>query len=311
MDGLRALPAPRSALGPDEHRANLAATEELILAKLKELGYEVREEAIKWPIQERKWRTPGTEAKPAEEAKPAAEPVVLETRNLVVDITGSTHPTEVLVVGAHFDCFEGSGGADDNGTGTAALLELARTLKDSAPERTIRLVFFTLEENGLIGSRHHVALWKSTRATEEKLVGMISLEMLGYYTDAEGSQKSPIPAIKGIFEPPTVGNFIAVTGIKKHQAFSGKLGRVMDDAQDKVPVMMADIFPIAPPDLLRSDHAPFLLEGIPAVMITDTANFRNGNYHKASDTVETIDAARFGAVVVALDKAIRELSKHE
>jgi len=62
---------------------------------------------------------------------------------------------------------------------------------------------------------------------------------------------------------------------------------------------------------LRSDHAPFLLEGIPAVMITDTANFRNENYHKASDTVETIDAARFSAVVVALDKAIRELSKHE
>lgn len=215
------------------------------------------------------------------------------------------------MVGAHFDSFEGSGGADDNGTGTAALLELARTLKDSAPERTIRLVFFTLEENGLIGSRHHLALWKSKRATEEKLVGMISLEMLGYYTDAEGSQKSPIPAIKGIFEPPTVGNFIAVTGIKKHQAFSGKLGRVMGEAQDKVPVMMADMFPIAPPDLLRSDHAPFLLEGVPAVMITDTANFRNGNYHKATDTVETIDAARFGAVVVALDKAIRELSKHE
>ncbi|MFZ4573691.1 MAG: M20/M25/M40 family metallo-hydrolase [Phycisphaerales bacterium] len=328
METLRSLPVPRAALGSAESKQNLAATEDLIEARLRELGYEVREEAFDWPVTPRRWgpakKEPGPEQpvdakSPANEPSEPAKPVeLLPVRNLVAEIRGVGSPNQVLLVGAHFDGFEESGAADDNGTGTAALLELARSLKDTKPRRTIRLVFFTLEENGLVGSRRHLSLWKAedkrreaAGEPRETIVGMMSLETIGYYTDEPDSQKSPIPPIKDVFEPPTVGNFIAITGIAKHREFSTRLGELMTEAQQRVPVMMVDRFPIAPPDLLRSDHAPFLLEGIPAVMITDTANFRNARYHKPEDTPDSIDGPRFARVVEALDHAIRGLADRE
>ena len=310
METLKALPMSRAALGDDASRENLMKTEELIRERLNSDGYEVKEEVIEWPIRPRV----GGRAN-GEDGAEKKEPAILTTRNLRVDITGSEKSEEVLLIGAHFDVFEGAGGADDNGTGTAALLEMASVMKDAKPKRTIRLVFFTLEEVGLIGSRRHHALWmkenqrrKEMGEPEERIVGMMSLEMLGFYSDEENSQKSPIPPIKDVFEPPTKGNFIAITGIAAGKEFSGALAKFMGEVEDAVPVMRADFFPVPPPDTLRSDHATFLLAGIPAVMVTDTANFRNPHYHKPSDVVETIDEDRFFKVTQALAHAIKKLA---
>ncbi len=139
-----------------------------------------------------------------------------------MNIPGRELPNEVVLIGAHFDAVPGAPGADDNGTGTAALLEVARVLKNHPTKRTIRLVFFNLEECGLVGSSRYVDQagpdWKGGKNREgqaqpatEKIVGMVSLEMLGYFSDEPNSQKSPLPPIKDVFDPPTVGDTIAVT----------------------------------------------------------------------------------------------------
>src|SRR5205823_6873781 len=114
---------------------------------------------------------------------------------------GTDLPGEVLIVGGHFDAVPDAPGADDDGSGTAAVLELARVLKGHPVRRTVRLIFFNLEEVGLKGSAEYL---RSARPAfdsgKEKLIGMLSLEMLGYFSDAAGSQKSPIPRIEGVFD---------------------------------------------------------------------------------------------------------------
>jgi Zn-dependent M28 family amino/carboxypeptidase len=180
------------------------------------------------------------------------------------------------------------------------------------PARTIRLALFNLEEVGLVGSSAYAHDWvvKNRRTSEpgapvpEKIVGMISLEMLGFYSDEPGSQKSPIPRIEGVFEPSTVGDSIAMVGIKANQGFSRELMRRMIAHAAELKVTAVDFMPVAIPDMMRSDHQPFLVAGAPAVMLTDTANFRNPNYHKATDTVDTLDAKRFTLTVKAIAGAV-------
>jgi hypothetical protein len=132
---------------------------------------------------------------------------------------------------------------------------------------------------------------------------MVSLDMLGFYSDEPGSQQSPIEPIKGIFEPPTVADFIAVATIAVHRQFSQRLNTEMLAGSPDLKTLVVDFLPIPTPDLLRSDHAPFLLLGIPSVIMSDTANFRSPHYHQATDTIETIDAVRFTRVVEGLAHA--------
>ena len=136
---------------------------------------------------------------------------------------------------------------------------------------------------------------------------MVSLETIGYFSDEPNSQKSPIPPIKGVFEPPTVGDNIALVGFSRDQAFVQSLERGLKAGSPELKVS-AFAFPMALPDLMRSDHAPFYAAGVPAVMLTDTANFRNPNYHKPTDTVETIDAERFTRVVRGVVGAVGEVA---
>lgn len=330
MATLRALPTARAALGDAASREGLKKTEEQLIAALKELGYTVREHEFKWALPARNWnKEEGGEEPKAEEHT---------YRNLIVEIAGKELPGEVVIVGAHFDAVPTAPGADDNGSGTAALLELARVLKDEPMKRTVRLVFFNLEEVGLVGSSRYVKelreagvvgkkeekseagsrkpesdaakqedKGKEKGGAKEKIVGMISLESIGYFSDEPGSQKSPIPPIKGVFEPPTVGDGITLVGFQRDKAFVDSLKKGMNAASAEMRVD-AYAFPMALPDLLRSDHAPFYGAGVPAVMLTDTANFRNPNYHKPTDTVETIDAKRFTQVVKGLAGAVVEVA---
>ncbi|MEX2219957.1 MAG: M20/M25/M40 family metallo-hydrolase [Phycisphaerales bacterium] len=317
MATLASLPQARAARGDIAAQQGLAATEGLILGALTEMGYAPTLEPIPWNLKKQE----EFEARLRDEGRAVDSRAAPETtdelasrtwHNIVVELPGMELPREVLIVGAHIDAVPGSPGADDNGSGVAALLEAARVLRGVPLRRTVRLVFFNLEEIGLHGSREHWRKQKARLAAPsdpaappaaadpgETLVGMVSLEMLGFYSEAEGSQRSPIAPIPGVFEPPTVGDFIAVATIRKHSGFARQWAegmlRAAQPAGPPLKVVVADMFPVAPPDFLRSDHQPFLLGGQPALMLTDTSNFRNPHYHRATDTAATLDPDRYAA----------------
>lgn len=314
MAELTALPTARAARGTADAQRGLAETEEHLVARLRALGYEPTLFPLSWNLESeaQEQRNAGLEPRPgASEVTP--DLAARTWNNIIVEIPGRELPAEVLVIGAHFDAAPTAPGADDNGTGTAALLELARVLKDAPMKRTVRLIFFNLEELGFKGSAEYV---RKTRprwaAGEEKVIGMVSLEMLGYFTDAPNSQRSPIPPIPGVFDPPKVGDFIALGTTKKHAPFLARLDAEMRRAAPGLKTVAPDFLPdlpLTPPDLLRSDNGPFLWAGLPAVMLTDTSNFRNPNYHSPRDTVETIDAERFTLVVTGMAGAAHAIAE--
>ncbi|MBA4039047.1 MAG: hypothetical protein C0468_01730 [Planctomyces sp.] len=304
---VRSLPADRSRWpdrgDPARPPGNVRARAQLIEA-VRGLGYQPRLEPV--PFRDR--------------FDPDAGPS--DAANIVFEITGSARPRQVVLVGAHFDAVGGSPGADDNASGVAALLELARTLRDSAPGRTIRFVLFDLEESGLIGSRHHATLWAESQQrlpedARERITLMLSLEMLGYYDATPGSQRTPFAGIPGLPDPakdgPIAGDFVALCAASAHSRAVRGLARVMSDPAHQAPegaaaqackVLVVDQFPLMPPDLLRSDHAPFVSLGVPAVLVTDTSNFRNPHYHRQSDTPDTLDSVRMARTVRGLRAAV-------
>ncbi|GMV24047.1 MAG: hypothetical protein AMXMBFR58_00780 [Phycisphaerae bacterium] len=282
---LRSLPTKRAALGDEEHVKGLRQTEKLLTEKLREIGYDPIVQKIEWvsPVQ----RLNSAEKDTAREGPPPEF-----WNNLIVEIKGGEFASEVVLIGAHFDAVAQCPGADDNGTGTAALVELARVLRDHPMKRTVRLVFFNLEEIGLIGSRHHAATQAAERP-DERIVAMVSLEMLGYFCLEEGCQKSPVGPIKGVFEPPTKGDTLAAVTISAHQEFNRRFSEGFEAGSDGIKITRFDFMPVPIPDILRSDHAPFLAQGVPSIMLTDTSNFRNPHYHKPTDTIETLDMDRY------------------
>ena len=284
LESIRALPTKRASWGDDAHRKGLRDTEKLLSEKLAALGHVPRLDPVDFLGHRVQDHEEGEE-------KPF--------NNIVVDLPGTTAKDQVLVLSAHMDAVPIAPGADDDGSGVAVLLEAARLLKDHPTQRSIRLILFNLEENGMVGSRVYTARLKADmdagKTGGEKIVGMIAMDMLGYYSDKEGSQKMPaIPALPGManFKPPTVGDFIGMAGILRFRPFSQALDKAMHKAEPTVKTVVLDFLPIAPPDLLRSDHAPFLGIGVPAVILADTANFRNPNYHRATDTIDTLDMDR-------------------
>jgi hypothetical protein len=311
MAFLKALPTKRSATGDAAHLEGLRETERLIERELTAIGYE----PMLWGFTWGKGTHPlDDDAAEGDKADPAA---AHRWNNIIAEVKGAAHPEEIVIIGAHFDAVPDSPGADDNGTGTAATMELARIFRDAAPKRTLRFVFFNVEEPGLVGSRKYAAAAKRAmeRAPEDgkpqrRVVAMLSLEMLGYYCDKPGCQRSPIPAIPGVWEPPATGDFLAIATTVSHNWLGELIEREWKEAQPDFklirPSFIPDI-PNTPPDLLRSDHAPFLFIGVPAAIIADTANFRSPHYHQPTDTIETIDEARFVSAVRGLAGVVREL----
>lgn len=330
LETIRWLPEKRAALGDVEHQQGLARTEGMLVERLLAMGLTVTLEPIEWNID----ALQELNARAAQAARetglphrayfvPESTTPELASRawhNIIVDFPATVGSSkDVLIFGAHFDAVDGSPGADDNGSGTAALFEIARTLKaDSTPRRTtVRLIFFNLEEIGLKGAVQHVEnrreRWK---AGAERVVGMVSLEMLGYYCTEAGCQDSPVPSIPGVFEAPTRGDMIALVTTRAARPFNARLAAAMENARpqgvlaDWTPQpFRVDFPPVAPPDFMRSDHGPFLVSGVPAVMMTDTANFRNPHYHAATDRVETLDTKRFTMLVWTLRRAVVELAR--
>ncbi|MFI4915922.1 MAG: M20/M25/M40 family metallo-hydrolase [Phycisphaerales bacterium JB060] len=301
MAMLAELPVTRAGHRTPEDTAGLQRTEALVLEKLRALGYEPQTQEV--PRPQRIARLTPEEAP--------------TPRNIWVDLPGEGElASEWLVVMAHADAVVGSPGADDNGTGVVALLEMARMLKDRPRQRSVRLLFTTLEEAGLHGARKHASETIGPRVESGAMAvfGAISLEMLGYYSDEPGSQRSPLPPMDGL-EQPDRGDFLAILGVKRHQDFSRALMQAMLEAEPQAKVLPIDMFVVPPPDLMRSDHAEFLIRGWPGVMLTDTANFRNPHYHQASDTVDTIDKERFARaisqVIGAVDRLANPPAEHK
>ncbi len=294
MEALGELPVRRAGYRTPEDTVGLQQTEELVLGKLRALGYEPRTQDVPRPQRI-------AEITPEESPTP---------RNIWVDLPGQGERSkEWLVVMAHVDAVVGSPGADDNGTGVVALLEMARLLKDRPRQRSVRLLFTTLEETGLHGARLHASetIEPKVESGAMTVFGAISVEMLGYYSDEPGSQKSPLPPMDGL-EQPDRGDFLAILGVKRHQSFSQGLAAAMLEAEPNAKVLPIDMFVVPPPDLMRSDHAEFLIRGWPGVMLTDTANFRNPNYHQPTDTVETIDEDRFARAISQIIGAVDRLA---
>jgi len=237
-------------------------------------------------------------------------------RNIIARYGPASSPTSdpVLVIGAHYDSHgdEEAGanhpagfspethtpGADDNASGVAGLLELARLLGQKHPERPVELVAYTLEEpphfrTEHMGSVHH-ARALSAAGTRVRL--MLALEMIGYFSDEPGSQHYPLPGMGVLY--PDRGNYIALVGKLSDFGAMRACKGLMAGATG-LPVLSVNA-PATVVGIDLSDHRSYWQEGFPALMITDTAFLRNRNYHEAEDTYEKLDYRRMAQVVQAV-----------
>lgn len=228
-----------------------------------------------------------------------------EVANLAVAVAGSRPNAPILVVGAHYDSDNDCPAANDNGSGVAALLELARRFRSRTPEITVRFIAFVNEEpphfqTDTMGSR---VCARACRDRGDDILGMISLETMGYYSDEEGSQKYP-PPLSLMY--PSKGNFIAFVGNVSSSAWVKRVIGVFREHAE-FPSEGAAL-PEALPGVGWSDHWSFSQEGYPALMVTDTAPFRYPHYHRRTDTVDKIDFERLALVVDGLDKTLVTIS---
>lgn len=231
--------------------------------------------------------------------------------NVIAELRGTTRPEEIVIIGAHYDAEIDTPGADDNASGVAAMLELARRFADSPMDRTVRWVGFTNEENsnskgGVMGSFAHA---REAKNRNEAIVAMMSLEMLGFYNEAPGSQQYPFDqslAARLGMDLPDTGDFIGVVGRFEDRRLIDAISASMR-ASERANVVDAAL-PAMVRAIWRSDHGNFWLAGYNAVMITDTSEFRTPHYHMPSDTIETLDFERMAGVVDALEEAVRDLA---
>ena len=228
-------------------------------------------------------------------------------RNIEVQRAAQSGDAPTLVVGAHYNSYNDAPGANDNGTGVAAVLELARLLKDWQPQRMrLRLVLFVNEEPPYYRTLD-MGSWRYTKLLSErgeKVHGMISLETLGAFSENPGSQKYPAPF--GSILPSTADfiAFVALTGsrsflhevmasFRRHTAFPW-IGGAAPDA--------------LVPGIGWSDHWAFGSFGYPAIMITDTALFRYAHYHLPTDTPEKVDYDRLARITKGMERVVREIA---
>lgn len=229
-----------------------------------------------------------------------------EFHNVEVRLPGERLGSEVLVVGAHYDTVRGSPGADDNASGVAVLLELARLLQDVTLDRSLHLVAFVNEEMPFFGTDAMGSLRYARQARQEEMdiIGMISLEMLGYYTDAPGSQYHP--PLLGHFYPDR-GDFVAFIGnLSSRSLVRQAIGAFRESAQVPSEGLAA---PELIGDIRRSDHWAFWEMGYPAMMLTDTANFRNPHYHGPSDTPDRLDYDTMARVTEGLVSTLEAMAR--
>ena len=236
----------------------------------------------------------------------AATPQVIEQevlvggsryRNLIARFGPATGP--LVVIGAHYDSYGGpdahTPGADDNASGVAGLIELAGLMAVAPPARPVELVAYTLEEPPNFRTEHMGSAWhaKALKRAGTDVELMLSLEMIGYFSDAPESQSFPFPFMRWLY--PTTGNFIAIVSRPQDQRETRRLKASMAGASD-LPVHSINTLPTIP-GIDFSDHLNYWGQGYPAAMVTDTAYERNHAYHLPGDTYDRLDYVRMAKVV--------------
>lgn len=224
--------------------------------------------------------------------------------NLIATIPGTASPESVLELSAHHDTVPGTIGANDNTSGVAALLEVARLLQEHPPAYTVRLCFFAAEEIGLLGSKEHVRRLQH-RGEIDRVFALINLDTVGHYTDEAETQASPA-RIPLVIWPPKTGNFLTVIGANG----SSSLGHlIMDVGELYAPDLpfyslarLGGFFP----DARRSDHAHYWDLDIPAIFLTDTGEFRSDHYHRPEDDLDEVDVRRLRLVAITVAAAAWE-----
>lgn len=251
-----------------DHFDSLMRTSEYIQRNFQSIGYKV--ELQKYTVAER----------------------VVE--NIIVSVGPKN--AERIIVGAHYDTFGNQVGADDNASGIAGLLALAKLLKDNKQKlkKRVDLVAFTLEEPPFfrsegMGSYIHA---KSLNDKDVNIFGMISLEMIGYFSTKEDSQEYPLGILHLFY--PNKGNFIGVVSDISSWSLKSELSDHMSNADIDVQTLAA---PASLVGVDFSDHLNYWKFGYDAVMVTDTAFYRNTNYHQETDTIETLDFANMTEVI--------------
>jgi len=263
-------------IGPRSHQdpTNLEAAADLISERLASFGYDVT--AQPYQVEE------------------------LAVRNLIAERRGTDQPDHVIVVGAHYDTVIGSPGADDNASGVAVLLELARLHAETHFRKTVRFVAFTLEEppffrSRRMGSRVYA---RTLKERGEHIDAMLCLESVGYYSQEPGSQSFPFPLFWLRWQYPTTGHFITIVSNDDSQLLQTQVRDGLIGHMDLPVETYAGPWWI--PGVDWSDHGSFWNEGYPAVMLTDTALFRNPHYHRPTDLPDTLDYRAMSELVRGL-----------
>ena len=211
-----------------------------------------------------------------------------DVANIIVEIPGTDLANEIIIIGAHYDTVEDSPGADDNGSAIAGLLEVYRLLSPHRYRRTIRFVAFTLEEPPHFSSENMGSMVNATncRKRNENIVLMICLEMIGY-GGRDRKQRFPIPEMKKTYAHLSHGDFMAVVALPS----SGRYAQLWRDKYNShADVKIHDfVGPASIPGLDLSDHRSFVHNEYPAIMLTDTGQYRNRNYHTRDDLPESLN----------------------
>lgn len=261
--------------------AALDATAAYLAERLRESGYQPEEQLYQW--QGRTYR------------------------NLRLVLGDPKRPR--VVVGAHYDSFEALPAADDNASGVAVVLELARLFRERPPPGTVELVFWTLEEPpawdtpGMGSVAHADAL----AAEAVPVVAALSIETVGYYRDEEGTQHFPVPLVGALY--PSAGNFVALVSNLDNTRLVRTVKRAMRST-GRIPVYSMN-GPALVEGIDWSDHRNFWRHGWPALMVTDTAPNRNPNYHQPTDTPDTLSYPRMARLTEALFEAVWVLAEGE
>ncbi|WP_414563439.1 MULTISPECIES: M20/M25/M40 family metallo-hydrolase [unclassified Anabaena] len=216
--------------------------------------------------------------------------------NIFAERLGTNQAAGAILVAAHYDTVNASPGADDNASGVAVVLEVARILGSKPSPRTLQLAFFDQEETGLLGSKAFVTQTQRL----QNLSGVIVMDMVGYACYTAGCQR--YPAGLPVNPPSDKGDFLVAVGDTEHLSL---LNAFQQSDQPHVPSVLRLPIPLKglpTPDTLRSDHAPFWYQGVGAVLVTDTANLRTPHYHLPSDLPANIEKSFFtGAAQVVIN----------
>jgi len=282
VDRLAGLIGPRHVGKPKA----LAAAAGLIESELRDAGYDVT----------REYYTASGES----------------VANLIAELPGARRSEEVLILGAHYDTIAATPGADDNASAVAVLLEVARGMHRYPPQRTVRFVGFPCEEPphfhiGEMGSQIYA---RSCRERNERIVGMLCLEMVGYYSSQPGSQQVPDSIPRWLWRLlPRTGDFLAAVGNLHSWRLVWQFRRGFKRAT-RMPLLSLAL-PERIHEIRLSDNSSFWDQGFPALMLTDTSFLRNPHYHLASDTPETLDYERMADVVSGVVGAIQWIAGTE